>query len=995
MRRGIHGLVLGVSVCLLAASAGADIASTGFEVPATGSSSHDGSGEELGFVATPAGTGHASAHVVSFNARTASQALLLDDQTSRTNFDVVFDPVDLTGYDDVMLSFYWYTPGTEYESASQAGNDWLTATATFTGAAGSPITFLDIDGGDMDLNSAYELASVRLPVGATSVTLSIAASSSWGNDAEQIYLDDVRVAPYVPPPPPVEVSGIYPHLAVFNSDNECGIGAVVPWADKLRYVTYPPHKPTGSGDKLYSTDADLNVSVESASVGGTHANRMIHTESDQLIIGPYFIDSAGVIRTVSPSVMPGRLTATARHLTDPENKVYFFTMEEGLYEVDVHTLAVTELHKDLNGGGTNLLPGDHGKGAYTGQGHLIVANNGGGGVLAEWDGTGDAGDPASWTIVDQNKYTDVTGPGGLTGSPDDDAPVWALGWDSKSVLLNVRDQGTWTRYRLPKASHTQDADHGWYTEWPRIRDVGEENLLMDMHCMFYELPETFSTTNTAGIAPISSHLKMVADFAEWNGQIVMACDDASKLDNPCLGQSQSNLWFTTADGLRQLGSPTGWGGPLVRESIDAGAASEAFLFAGFEKRVVHLAHTGTSDATFTLEVDRDGDGTWTTLETVVVPAGGYEWRTFAADVPGEWVRVRSDQALASATAYFHYSAPARQADEALTASLARPGQAGTRSEGLIRPRGGGLETLQFLANTVNESGDVVASGYYEISEDMVLRAVDDPDAAAYVEDNCSVTDKGFEIDEASVIVTDGSGNRYRLPKTDAVYDEPWATGWPRGLREVVTERSLLNAHGTFYEVPRDASGGYRTMRPITTHGRMIYDFCSYRGMLVLSGATTGADDDGHYFSAEDDANAGLWFGTVDDLWAFGAPRGVGGPWLDSAVLASVPSDPYLMAGYDDKSLDLTNDGETTVTFTIEVDFIADGTWHEYLTLEVEPGQTLHHDFPDGYSAHWVRLIADTDTTASAMFTYVPEPATLALLALGLPALLRRPGRKQR
>ncbi|MFO0928081.1 MAG: hypothetical protein U0736_13765 [Gemmataceae bacterium] len=28
-------------------------------------------------------------------------------------------------------------------------------------------------------------------------------------------------------------SGIYPHLAHFNSDGECGTGAVVPWAGRL------------------------------------------------------------------------------------------------------------------------------------------------------------------------------------------------------------------------------------------------------------------------------------------------------------------------------------------------------------------------------------------------------------------------------------------------------------------------------------------------------------------------------------------------------------------------------------------------------------------------------------------------------------------------------------------------------------------------------------------------------------------------------------------
>lgn len=48
-----------------------------------------------------------------------------------------------------------------------------------------------------------------------------------------------------------EWSGVYPHLAFFNSQGECGTGAVVPWADRLWVVTYSPHEPSGSDDKLY------------------------------------------------------------------------------------------------------------------------------------------------------------------------------------------------------------------------------------------------------------------------------------------------------------------------------------------------------------------------------------------------------------------------------------------------------------------------------------------------------------------------------------------------------------------------------------------------------------------------------------------------------------------------------------------------------------------------------------------------------------------------
>ena len=85
---------------------------------------------------------------------------------------------------------------------------------------------------------------------------------------------------------PPSFSGIYPHLAMFNGGNECGTGAVVPWAEKLWVVTYSPHSPKGSDDKLYSIDSALQQTIHPESIGGTPANRFIHTESQQLFIGP-------------------------------------------------------------------------------------------------------------------------------------------------------------------------------------------------------------------------------------------------------------------------------------------------------------------------------------------------------------------------------------------------------------------------------------------------------------------------------------------------------------------------------------------------------------------------------------------------------------------------------------------------------------------------------------------------------------------------------------
>ena len=168
------------------------------------------------------------------------------------------------------------------------------------------------------------------------------------------------------------------------------------------------------------------------------------------------------------------------------------------------------------------------------------------------------------------------------------------------------------------------------------------------------------------------------------------------------------------------------------------------------------------------------------------------------------------------------------------------------------------------------------------------------------------------------------------------------------------------------------------MRPLCTHLCMISDFCSWRGLLVLAGVRADTEPDGHLFTSTD-GQVGLWFGKIDDLWHLGKPRGIGGPWQKAAVQAGQPSPAYLMTGFDQKRVELSHDAPGDVTFTIEVDFLAiprgkgvagpDLSWRPYARVTVPPGKTITHAFPDGYSAHWVRVAADKPCTATAWFVY--------------------------
>merc|ERR1712232_935555 len=97
---------------------------------------------------------------------------------------------------------------------------------------------------------------------------------------------------------------------------------------------------------------------------------------------------------------------------------------------------------------------------------------------------------------------------------------------------------------------------------------------------------------------------------------------------------------------------------------------------------------------------------------------------------------------------------------------------------------------------------------------------------------------GWDSQSAILKVLDpqvGKWQTFRLPKASHAYDHLWQTEWPR-IREVETERYLMDAHGMFYELsPLGWGGATWGVRPISQHLRVVPDFASFRGLLVLGG----------------------------------------------------------------------------------------------------------------------------------------------------------------
>lgn len=794
------------------------------------------------------------------------------------------------------------------------------------------------------------------------------------------------------------ISGIFPHLTTYahgringtyGFGNECGIGALAVWNDKLYMLNYAAHQPKGSEHKLYIVDKDKKVEIFQGSIGGTPAARMIHNESNQLFIGPYAIDNMGNVRVISYTNMEGRLTAIGRHLKDPKNMIYYYDMEGALFEVNVHTLKVKKLFHDP-------LPGWHGKGGYTSQGKFVVSNNGEHasegrvthdvddwenehykwmeswkihkegvfgpdnlGVLAEFDGD-------NFKVVERKQFTDVTTKHGINAIDNDQSPLWSMGWDQKSVRLKVLDQGKWSTYLLPKATYNNDPAHGWFTEWPRIRAIGNNKMMMDMHGMFYDFPSTFSASNTAGIKPMGSHLRYIPDFLAWDDSIVLASDETSIQGNPLAGQPQSNLWFGTYKNLTNWGPASAYGAIWLNERAEANQTSDQFLMAGFDHRMIHLYNAGIEPVTITMQIDENGDNNWKDLTTIDLDNEAYNYYIFNTDLKAEWIRLRANK-TSKLTAAFHFT----------DANLKKQGESNNIFKGLADiDEMGEVSHAKLYSNKNNfnlsvfkgtiENGKFAQNGIYEFTKSGFDFKVGLTDSTALRA--LKVKDIWME-DDASVILKTKDGV-LRLPKGSKHYKSKLQSGTTRVIREVESERELANICGTFFEVPLFKVGQeplYKMMRPVSTHHKQISDYNTWNGLLVMSGVNMKSDPSEHIYKSSDNL-IGLWFGGIDDIWDFGKPVGEGGPWKNTVIKANELSDLYLMTGYDKKRIEIMADADVQISLYIRVNHYLNQPML-FKTFNLKANQKISYEFPAGFSAHWAQLKSDSDCKATAWFVY--------------------------
>lgn len=414
-----------------------------------------------------------------------------------------------------------------------------------------------------------------------------------------------------------------------------------------------------------------------------------------------------------------------------------------------------------------------------------------------------------------------------------------------------------------------------------------------------------------------------------------------------------------------------------------GGPSDPVLFGGgYCGRCVHLAHRGDAAVTFKLE---SGCGAaWREVTARAVPAKGYAHVEIPDDVDGDWIRVTTDCDVRGATCVFCYGTRGGQIrDDAIFAPLAdavsqEPSIATVMRSGTAASLP--LDAVAWQIDPARPAPPQPTAWQVLLGAPPRQLAADDPLATLLAEQAIPAS-PDVTFDAASEIYRDGK-RVFRLPKpldpvVAQVYQQPFASGWPRGLREVVTECSLLNAAGTFYVMPRATSGGAAKMQQVCSRGRRITDFCSWRGLLVLGGVwCDGGSGPGssRVFASVDPSGMAatgpaVWIGDIDELWKLPPPTGRGGPWHGTPVAAGAASDPYLMGGHWKKLLEIDHDARDSVPVMIEVDPTGDGVWFEDSKLDVAPGAATAYTFPDGFAAQWVRLQAAAPCRITATFAY--------------------------
>ena len=226
----------------------------------------------------------------------------------------------------------------------------------------------------------------------------------------------------------------------------------------------------------------------------------------------------------------------------------------------------------------------------------------------------------------------------------------------------------------------------------------------------------------------------------------------------------------------------------------------------------------------------------------------------------------------------------------------------------------------------------------------------------------------------------GKWTFYRLPKASNSYDgaHGWNTEWPR-IRNIGSESKreyLMTMHGMFWHFPgsfsAENSGG---IRPRTSYLKVIGDFSRWNNQLVF-----GCDDAAKSeflnkrkakggIAGPGQSQSNLWFTSINKPDSVGTTDVSGSVWQKEKVKAGEVSEPYLFAGWENRTAWLKNEGDVALNFTFEIDKSGNNSWSKMRSVSVPAKGSAMVEFTDKEKGEWVRVVADNESFVTVTFIY--------------------------
>jgi hypothetical protein len=163
------------------------------------------------------------------------------------------------------------------------------------------------------------------------------------------------------------------------------------------------------------------------------------------------------------------------------------------------------------------------------------------------------------------------------------------------------------------------------------------------------------------------------------------------------------------------------------------------------------------------------------------------------------------------------------------------------------------------------------------------------------------------------------------------------------------------------------------IRPRGAYLKVIADFTEWNGRLVF-----GCDDSAQSeflnkrkqkgrIGGPGQSNSNIWFTPYDQPDHVGPTTAGGSIWLKDDVKAGVPSDPFLIQGWDNRCAWIANHSNAPADITFEVDKKGNGEWTMAYRTMVGAGESMFFPIEETLDAVWMRAVSATDINADLTF----------------------------